>query len=363
MPVTITGFQARAVAAPIKHPPRPASGVIDSAALILIDLQTNEGITGHTYLFAFSQSMLKPTVECFNAVCELIMGDEASPLETDSKLRKHFTLYDTHGILGQVLAGIDMALWDIQAKRQGVPLAVALGGKPSQIRAYNSCGLWANETANTLPELAHELINDGDYTGVKMRIGRADFNLDLAAVRAVKKAIGDGISLMVDFNQSLSVNEALKRCRVLDQEGLYWIEDPIRHDDYEGCAKIRATIDTPIQIGENLLNSLEMKKAIDAEAGDFYMPDVQRIGGVTGWLRAASLAQANALDLSCHLFPEISCHLLSVSPTRHWLEYVDWFAGVVQEPIRIVDGLAITPDRPGIGISWDEKAVNKYLVS
>ena len=106
-----------------------------------------------------------------------------------------------------------------------------------------------------------------------------------------------------------------------------------------------------------------MKKAINAEAEDFYMPDVQRIGGVTGWLRAASLAQANALDLSSHLFPEISCHLLSASPTRHWLEYVDWGAGVVQEPIRIVDGLAITPDRPGIGISWDEKAVNKYLVS
>ena len=159
------------------------------------------------------------------------------------------------------------------------------------------------------------------------------------------------------------MNEAQKRFRALDQEGLYWIEDPIRHDDYEGCAKIRATIDTPIQIGENLLNSLEMKKAIDAEAGDFYMPDVQRIGGVTGWLRAASLAQANALDLSSHLFPEISCHLLSISPTRHWLEYMDWGTGVVQEPIQIVDGLAITPDRPGIGISWDEKAVQKYLVS
>lgn len=363
MSIKITGFQARPVAAPIKYPPRPASGAIDTAALVLIDLQTNEGITGHTYLFTFSQSMLKPTVECFKAVCNLIIGDEASPLEIDNKLRKHFTLYDAHGILGQVLAGIDMAAWDIQAKSQGVPLATALGGTPLSIKAYNSCGLWANETADTLPQLAQELISSGDYTGVKMRIGRPDFDSDLAAVRAVKREIGDNVYLMADFNQSLSVNEAHKRCRVLDHEGLYWIEDPIRHDDYEGCAKIRATIDTPIQIGENLLNSLEMKKAIDAEAGDFYMPDVQRIGGVTGWLRAASLAQANALDLSSHLFPEISCHLLSASPTRHWLEYMDWGAGVVQEPIQIVDGLAITPDRPGIGISWDEKAVQKYLVS
>ncbi|MDA1331735.1 MAG: mandelate racemase [Proteobacteria bacterium] len=362
MPITIAGFRARPVATPIKYPPRPASGSIDTASLVLIDIETNEGITGHTYLFTFSKSMLKPTVDCFNAVCELIVGDTVSPLDIEGKLRRQFTLYDAHGILGQVLAGIDMAVWDIFAKSLELPLAAALGGSPTSIQAYNSCGLWTNETADTLPKQAQELIRSGDYKAVKMRIGRPDFNLDLAAIRAVKKEIGDDIGLMADINQSLSLNEAIKRCQALDYEGLYWIEDPIRHDDYEGCAKVRVSIDTPIQIGENLLNSLEMKKAIDAEAGDFYMPDVQRIGGVTGWLRAAALAQVNALDLSSHLFPEISCHLLSISPTRHWLEYVDWGASVMQEPIKIVNGMAITPDRPGIGISWDEKVVKQYLV-
>ncbi|MBT6183368.1 MAG: mandelate racemase, partial [Betaproteobacteria bacterium] len=282
MSIKITGFRARPVAAPLKYPPRPASGAIDKAALVLIDIETDQGITGCTYLFTFAESMLKPTVDCFNAVCELIVGEQVSPLDLEQKLRKHFTLYDTHGILGQVIAGIDMAAWDIVAKSLQVPLATALGGTPTQIKAYNSCGLWTNETAETLPSIAHELLNDGNYQAIKMRIGRPDFNLDLAAIRAVKMEIGDDIKLMADFNQSLSINEAIERCQILDQEGLFWIEDPIRHDDYEGCAKIRATIDTPIQIGENLLNSLEMKKAIDAEAGDFYMPDVQRIGGVTG---------------------------------------------------------------------------------
>jgi mandelate racemase len=362
MSIKITGFRARPVAAPLKYPPRPASGAIDKAALVLIDIETDQGITGCTYLFTFAESMLKPTVDCFNAVCELIVGEQVSPLDLEQKLRKHFTLYDTHGILGHVIAGIDMAAWDIVAKSLQVPLATALGGTPTQIKAYNSCGLWTNETAETLPSIARELLNDGNYQAIKMRIGRPDFNLDLAAIRAVKMEIGDDIKLMADFNQSLSINEAIERCQILDQEGLFWIEDPIRHDDYEGCAKIRATIDTPIQIGENLLNSLEMKKAIDAEAGDFYMPDVQRIGGVTGWLRAASLAQAHGLDISSHLFPEISCHLLSVSPTKHWLEYMDWGAGVVEQPIQITDGFAITPDRPGTGISWDEKAVERYQV-
>ncbi|MBT6529573.1 MAG: mandelate racemase, partial [Betaproteobacteria bacterium] len=233
MSIKITGFRARPVAAPLKYPPRPASGAIDKAALVLIDIETDQGITGCTYLFTFAESMLKPTVDCFNAVCELIVGEQVSPLDLEQKLRKHFTLYDTHGILGQVIAGIDMAAWDIVAKSLQVPLATALGGTPTKIKAYNSCGLWTNETAETLPSIAHELLNDGDYQAVKMRIGRPDFNLDLAAIRAVKMEIGDDIKLMADFNQSLSINEAIERCQILDQEGLFWIEDPIRHDDYE----------------------------------------------------------------------------------------------------------------------------------
>jgi len=362
MTLKISGFRARPVATPIKYPPRPASGAIDKAALVLIDLETSEGITGHSYLFSFSQSMLKPTVDCFNATCELLIGTDAAPLDIEARLRRHFTIYDAHGILGQVISGIDMAAWDALAKSQNVPLSTALGGRPEPIPAYNSCGLWTNETADTLPDLARELIDAGDYKAVKMRIGRPDFNIDLDAVRAVKQEIGDDVLLMADFNQSLTISEAIKRGRALDDEGLYWIEDPIRHDDYEGCARIRHSIETPLQIGENLLNSLEMKKAIDAEAGDFYMPDVQRIGGVTGWLRAAALAHANGLDLSSHLFPEISCHLLAVSPTRHWLEYMDWGSAILEEPLQVKEGMAITPNRPGIGISWDEEAIKQFLV-
>ena len=362
MSIKITGCRARPVAAPIKYPPRPASGSIDKAALVLIDIETNEGITGHTYLFTFSKNMLKPTAECFASVCDLIVGEDAVPFDIDAKLQRHFTIYDKHGILGQVLAGIDMALWDIVAKSQNLPLASALGGRPKTIQAYNSCGLWVNETAQTIPEMANELIESNNYNAIKVRLGRDDFDRDLDVVRAIKKNTSEDILLMADFNQSLSTSEAIKRATALDHEGLYWIEDPIRHDDYDGCSQIRACINTPLQIGENLLNSLEMKKAIDAEAGDFYMPDVQRIGGVTGWLRAASLAQANGLNISSHLFPEISCHLLSVSPTCHWLEYMDWGTSIIQEPIEVVDGNAITPSRPGIGITWDEDAVKKYKV-
>ena len=168
---------------------------------------------------------------------------------------------------------------------------------------------------------------------------------------------------MSDYNQRLSVNEAILRGRMLDDEGLYWIEEPVRHDDYEGYARICAELQTPIQTGENLLNSYEMAQAIALESLDYVMPDVQRIGGVTGWLRAAALAHAHGIEMSSHLFPEFSRHLLAVTPTCHWLEYVDWAAPVLQQPCEVKDGHVAIPDQPGAGIEWDEAAVKRYLLT
>jgi mandelate racemase len=361
MKLTIRNVRARPVMVPLKRPPQSASGTIGDAALVLVDVETNEGVTGSSYLFAFQKPMLKPTVQMVEAVGEILKGDVLAPYEIEAKVRKRYTLLDTFGLLGQAIAGIDMAAWDAHAKALNVPLVVALGGSVKPVRAYNSCGLWIKDPG-LLGDEAAELVSEGNYGAVKLRIGRPDFNQDLAAVRNVKKSIGENIHLMTDFNQSQTVNEAIRRGRILDDEGLYWIEEPIRHDNYAGCAKIAAEIATPIQIGENLLNTGEFQKAIDAEAAEFYMPDVQRIGGVSGWMRAAALAQVHNLDMSSHLFPEFSAHLLAVTPTCHWLEYVDWAAALLQQPLQIKDGHALIPDRPGAGIEWNEDAIKKYLI-
>jgi len=362
MNLTIKNIRARGVQAPLKRPPRSASGEIPNAPLVLIDLQTNEGITGSCYLFAFMGSMLKPTIAMVEAMAEMITGDALAPFEVEAKLRKRMTLQDSHGIAGQVIAGIDMACWDAYAKGLGVPLVRALGGQVKPVRAYNSCGLWIKDPA-LLADEASALLQEGGYSALKLRIGRPNFKEDLAAVRNVKKRIGENILLMTDFNQSLTVNEAVIRGRALDDEGLYWIEEPIRHDNYAGCARIAAEVKTPIQIGENLLNPSEMQKAIEARAAEYYMPDVQRIGGVTGWLRAAALAQVHNLDMSSHLFPEFSVHLLGVTPTCHWLEYMDWANAILQQPFEVRNGTLAIPDRPGAGIAWNEEAVRKYLVT
>lgn len=157
-------------------------------------------------------------------------------------------------------------------------------------------------------------------------------------MRSVKKRIGEDVLLMADFNQKLTVNEAIARGQALDGEGLYWIEEPIRHDDYLGYSRVSAEIQTPIQFGEKLQSTYDMVTALTTRAVDYVMPDVQRIGGVTGWLRAAAIAQAYGIEMSSHLFPEYSAHLLAVTPTCHYLEYMDWATPIIAEPIEIREG-------------------------
>ena len=328
---------------------------------MLIDLHTDTDVVGRAYLMAFRKDMLKPLIGCVEALAGLIRDDPLAPLEIHAKLNQSLTLLGTPGLVGLALSGIDMAAWDAYAQSLGVPLVEALGGKPQPVRAYNSCGLWIQEPEKLADE-AERLLAEGAFNAVKLRLGREDFHRDLEAVRNVRQRIGDDVSLMVDFNQSLTVAEAIRRGRALDDEGLYWIEEPVRHNDYAGCARIRQAINTPLQTGENLLSPQEMQTAITAGAASYYMPDVQRIGGVSGWLHAASLAHAFGLEMSSHLFPEYSSHLLAVTPTRHWLEYVDWAAAVLRQPARVEDGQVIIPDRPGSGIVWDEAAVSRYLL-
>jgi mandelate racemase len=185
----------------------------------------------------------------------------------------------------------------------------------------------------------------------------------LAAVKAVRERVGAHIAVMVDYNQALSAEAGLVRAQALASEGIAWIEEPIRHDDLDGNARISAASKIPLQLGENFNGVEAMAAALRAGACDLVMPDLARIGGVTGWMHAAGLAAANGVEMSSHLLPEVSAHLLAATPTAHWLEYVDWADAILQEPLKILDGMAIVPDRPGTGLEWDDAAVQRYRMS
>jgi mandelate racemase len=357
----IRRFNARAVIVPMSLPLHVSTGAVVQAPLVLIDCETDQGVFGHAYLIGISPVSLKPLVSLVQSFSDLLAGDALAPYEIERKLTQKFTLLGMAGLLRLAQAGIDMAAWDALARSQNLSLATLLGSKPKPIRAYNSKGLGIMPEAKLIDE-AQALLDEG-FSAVKMRLGRVNALDDLKAVRAVRKAIGDSVNLMSDFNQALSVHEAIRRGHMLDDEGLVWIEEPVRQDDYEGCAKVARELKTPIQIGENFASAHEMLAALKAGACDLVMPDAQRIGGVTGWLRAAALAHAQGVEMSTHLFSEVSAHLMTVTPTAHWLEYVDWANPVLQQPLQIKDGHVLTSERPGSGVEWDETAVKKYLVA
>ena len=184
---------------------------------------------------------------------------------------------------------------------------------------------------------------------------------DLASVRAARQAIPDDVALMVDYNQSLNPPEAIRRGRALDGEGVYWIGEPIRADDLRPCAEVAANVETPIQLGENFNGVLEMQEAVTlGNDSDYVMPDLQQIGGVTGWLQAAALADKARRPMSNHLLVEASAHLLAVTPTRHWLEYLDLAGPVLQYPAGITAGYITASARPGLGLNWNDEAVGRY---
>ena len=345
----------------MKRPLATSTGSISVAPLLLIDLHTDAGAVGRSYLWTPGEQHLAPVAKLLEAMAETLQGDAVAPFDIERKLRAKYTLLGVHNIVLFAMSGIDMAAWDAAGQAFGQPLARLLGATPRPIPAYNSKGLGIMPLRPLVKE-ALELLTEG-FSALKLRLGRPDAREDLQAIREVKKAIGPNVILMVDFNQGLSVAEALRRGRMIDEEGgVYWIEEPVRADDFAGCARLAREIATPIQIGENFMGPEQMARALAAGACDFVMPDAQRIGGVTGWMRAAALAQGAGVEMSSHLFPEASCHLLAATPTCHWLELVDWAAPVLQDPLQVKDGHVPIPERPGLGMTWDEKAVKRFAV-
>jgi mandelate racemase len=358
---TVRSIVVRCVDAPMTMPLHTSAKVLTSAPLVLVDLTTSAGTVGRAYLFAFARDNLRPIATLLETMAQMIVGDALAPCDIHRKLRQKYTLLGVHNIVLIAMAGIDVAAWDACAQEADLPLACMLGGTVRPIRAYNSKGLGIMPVA-ALADNAEALVAEG-FDAVKLRLGRPDAREDVAAVRALKKAVGPDVTLMVDFNQALTVNEAILRGRMLDDEGgLLWIEEPVRADDFDGNARIAAALATPVQIGENFMGPEQLAQALCAHACDFVMPDLERIGGVTGWMRAAALAQAAGCEMSSHLFPEVSCHLLAVTPTCHWLEYVDWAAPVLEEPLAVRDSHVVPSATPGHGMRWDEGAVKRYAV-
>jgi mandelate racemase len=357
MRLTIHSIVVRGLDLSLSRPVETASGVMTTTPLVLIDVRTAEGVIGRSYVRCYTPLALDPLARLVSNVGELLAGSPGAPSVVARRLRRQFRLVGPQGLTGMAMAGIDMALWDARARACELPLVTLLGGEPGPVAAYASLRTMDSHAAAAEAE---ELLASG-FTAIKVKIGGRDIAADLETIRALRKVAGDGVRLMVDYNQSLSVSQAIERVRVLDGEGLHWIEEPTRADDFEGHARIAAAAATAIQLGENWWGPEDMAKSIAAGASDHAMLDVMKLGGVTGWLSAMALAQAAGLLASSHTFPEFSSHLLGVTPTAHYLEYLDHAAPVLTEPVRVRDGNVLISERPGSGIEWDEAVIRRLL--
>ncbi len=358
--LTFHSVHSIAVEVPTTYALGTSRGVITKAPLLLIDLETEEGISGRSYLWGYFPAAVSAITKILEEVARTVKGERLAPVDLWSRLSERFALIGVQGIVRMAMAGFDVAAWDALAIAAGRPLATLLGSTPKRIPAYNSCGLGLMPPTQLADEA--EKLLAGGFRAVKLRLGYPTLKEDLVALDAVRKRLGSEIAVMVDYNQALSLVQALERGRALDQQGIYWLEEPIRHDDYAGNARLVRELKTPIQIGENFSESSAMAAALAAGAADYVMPDLERIGGVTGWLRAAGLAATHRIEMSSHLYPEVSAHLLAATPTCHFLEYMDWADKILAEPLEIVDGFAVVPQRPGNGLVWDKKAVEKYRI-
>jgi mandelate racemase len=359
--LTLRSLRARPVVLKLERPVVARIATITDWPLILIDLETEEGVVGRAYLEPYLPKAMKYLVPVLRDLGTLLKGRRIAPVEFYEAARKSLQFVGYQGLSMIAVSGLDMAAWDALARAAEVPLCVLLGGSVGPVKAYNSNGLWLQEPAKVAAE-AIELREEGGFAGLKLRLGRAHLRDDLAALEAVRKSVGADMELMVDFNQGLHLGEALQRCHAIDDAGLAWIEEPIVYDNFDGCRQLAAELKTPIQIGENFYGPRDLHNALQHKACDFVMPDFMRIGGVTGWLRAAAIAGAAGIPMSTHLYPEVAAHVMRVTETAHWLEWQDWADPILQKPYAIKDSLLHIPDAPGLGLEWNEDAVKAHQI-
>ncbi|NJP87965.1 mandelate racemase/muconate lactonizing enzyme family protein [Nonomuraea sp. FMUSA5-5] len=258
------------------------------------------------------------------------------------------------GVATQALAAIDVALWDLKAKRAGLPLAKLLGAYRDSVRTYNTSGGFLHAPIEEVKARATQSLAGG-IGGIKIKVGQPDMKEDLRRLAAVREHIGDDVPLMVDANQQWDRPSALRFGRAVEDLGLVWIEEPLDAYDAEGHAQLAAALDTPIATGEMLSSVAEHVRLIEARAADIIQPDAPRVGGITPFLRLATLADHAGLQLAPHFAMEIHLHLAAAYPREPWVEHFEWLNPLFNERLETRDGRMIVPDRPGLGFTLSEQ--------
>ena len=358
----ITRLRTEVVHLPIDPPILTAIlGSIRSADCVLTFLETDAGLVGEGLVFSINNRRLGVIHEMIRNLEDLVVGldpREGGTLNARAWKELNFLGYEGVSIVG--LAAVDNALWDLRGKAAGLNVAHLIGACRPAVPTYASGGLWLGSSIDELQKEAAGFVARG-FRAVKTRVGPTEPEKMVARVAAVREAVGPDIGIMVDANQQMSVKQAIRIGRMMEELDLTWFEEPVICHDHEGEAAIAAALDTPLASGETVYTHRGVLAMLEAHAADVIMPDLQRMGGPTEFLKAGHLCEAFHIPCASHLFPEMSLALLAALPGGYYLEHMPWFEAIYRERIELdAQGNALVSDRPGWGFSFDPAAIARY---
>ena len=322
---------------------------------LFAELLTEQGHTG--FGFSYSKRAGGPAQYAHaKEVVQGVIGEDPNDIgKIYTKLLWAGASVGRSGVATQALAAIDVALYDLKAKRAGLPLAKLLGSYRDSVRTYNTSGGFLNATLDEVKARATQSLEEG-IGGIKIKVGLPDSAEDLRRVAGVREHIGRDVPLMVDANQQWDRATALRMGRRLEEFDLVWIEEPLDAHDFEGHAQLAQALDTPIATGEMLASVAEHKALMNANGCDIIQPDAPRVGGITQFLRLAALADERGLGLAPHFAMEIHLHLAAAYPAEPWVEHFDWLDPLFNERLETKNGRMLVPDRPGLGVTLSDQA-------
>jgi L-talarate/galactarate dehydratase len=330
---------------------------------VTLELGTDAGIEGIGLTF-FGGPLTVALKDAVDALGALIVGD--NPLHVEAiaaKLRQAAIGAGPGGLFTLALSAIDLALWDIKGKALEQPLCTLLGGHRDRVPTYASGALMRPHPMNYLAEAGPRLVNMG-FKQMKMQLGaEPTVAREMERVRVLRHALGDDIDLMCDINQLWDVNQAIDIGQRVEPYHLFWLEDVVAHDDYQGLSRVADALTTPIAAGEYHYGIRPFRHMLEARSIDIVMIDLLRVGGITQWMKVAGMAEAFNLPVVSHLIPEMHVHLVAAIPNGLTVEYMPWTLRLFEETPAIEDGKIVVPQKPGLGLKFDAAALKKYQMS
>lgn len=352
----VESVETRPVVIRLAKPIGSALGELREFGCILVSIRA-DGLVGQNLVFTLNNRRTGVLRAIIDEMADLVIGQDAGHIAGFwSRAWRDINFLGHKGVSVVGISALDGALWDLFGKSAGLPLYRVLGGASDRVPAYHSGGLWLDRSTDELVSEAAGFVAAG-FRAMKMRLGAADPDSNIARVRAVRDAIGPGVRLMADANQGLTEWQAIRLGRRLEEFDLTWFEEPLPAWDIEGLARVAATLDTPIASGETDYTRYAFRTMLQLRSADILMPDLQRVGGVTEFMRVAHMAEAYDIPVSSHLFPEQSLAVLGALSNAMYLEYMPWFSELYQERLDFADGCAIVPERPGFGFTFDEDRI------